>query len=228
MPQLIAMVIVVVGAMIYMFQTFGGTGDKIEGIAQKTSVITEINNIKDGVKIAAKSEQIAVTAAGDKVNNLLGLANLSYFAEQINDQLTNSTNKQANVYNAISFGGEIITEATLANTKGNMEISLVAPAATGTVKRIPGIFVDFSKGSLKSNKAFLESQIANDLAAVAYVDRHATTAIAATGVQLSTGTEIQKRTPAYSTEVTTVGSETISDGKFIIYFKDFGSDEVVQ
>ena len=47
MPQLIAMVIVVVGAMIYMFQTFGGTGDKIEGIAQKTSVVTEINNIKN-------------------------------------------------------------------------------------------------------------------------------------------------------------------------------------
>ena len=48
MPQLIAMIIIVVGAMIYMFQTFGGTGDKIEGIAQKTSVITEINNIKTG------------------------------------------------------------------------------------------------------------------------------------------------------------------------------------
>lgn len=29
MPQLIAMVIVVVGAMIYMFQTFGGTGDRL-------------------------------------------------------------------------------------------------------------------------------------------------------------------------------------------------------
>jgi flagellar basal body-associated protein FliL len=54
MPQLIAMVIVVVGAMIYMFQTFGGTGDKIEGIAQKTSIITEINNIKDGIKISCK------------------------------------------------------------------------------------------------------------------------------------------------------------------------------
>ena len=38
MPQLIAMVIVVVGAMIYMFQTFGGTGDKIEGIAHKTQL----------------------------------------------------------------------------------------------------------------------------------------------------------------------------------------------
>ena len=62
MPQLIAMVIVVVGAMIYMFQTFGGTGDKIEGVAQKGSIITEINNIKDGVKIAAKSGHIETTA----------------------------------------------------------------------------------------------------------------------------------------------------------------------
>lgn len=228
MPQLIAMIIVVVAAMIYMFQTFGGTGDKIEGVAQKASVITEINNIKDGVKIAAKSAQIAATAAGDKVNTLKGLASLSYFAEQINNQLTDSANKQANVYDAISFGGTVTTNATLANTTGNMEISLVAPSATGTVKRVPGIFVDFSKGNLKTNKAFLESQIANDLVAVAYIDRHATAATAATGVQNASGTDIEKRTPAFSTEVTTAGSETISDGKFIIYFKDFGSDEVVQ
>ena len=55
------MVIVVVGAMIYMFQTFGGTGDKIEGIAQKTSVITEINNIKNGLKLAARNANIAAT-----------------------------------------------------------------------------------------------------------------------------------------------------------------------
>ena len=90
MPQLIAMVIVVVGAMIYMFQTFGGTGDKIEGVAQKGSIITEINNIKDGVKIAAKSGHIETTAGtdADAVSDLKGLATLSYFAEQINSQLT--------------------------------------------------------------------------------------------------------------------------------------------
>ncbi|PKN13976.1 MAG: hypothetical protein CVU67_08065, partial [Deltaproteobacteria bacterium HGW-Deltaproteobacteria-24] len=58
MPQLIAMIIVVVGAMIYMFQTFGGTGDKIEGIAQKTSVITEINNIKNGLQLAVRAGDI--------------------------------------------------------------------------------------------------------------------------------------------------------------------------
>ena len=56
MPQLIAMVIVVVGAMIYMFQTFGGTGDKIEGVAQKTSIVTEINNIKNGVQLALRGD----------------------------------------------------------------------------------------------------------------------------------------------------------------------------
>lgn len=225
MPQLIAMIIVVVGAMIYMFQTFGGTGDKIEGVAQKGSIITEINNIKDGLKIAARSEQIATTASGDRVNNLQGLAKLSYFAEQINNQLTDASHKQPNVYNAISFGGGVITQETLADTKGNMEISLVSNRAG----MIPGIFVDFSKGNLGTNKAFLESQIANDLSAVAYIDRHATAALSpATGVQKSDGTDLEKRTPAYSTEVTTAGRETISDGKFIIYFKDFGSNEVVK
>ncbi len=64
MPQLIAMVIVVVGAMIYMFQTFGGTGDKIEGIAQKTSIVTEINNIRNGLQLAVRAGDIekSVTA----------------------------------------------------------------------------------------------------------------------------------------------------------------------
>ena len=64
MPQLIAMVIVVVGAMIYMFQTCGGTGDKIEGIAQKTSIVTEINNIRNGLQLAVRAEDIekSVTA----------------------------------------------------------------------------------------------------------------------------------------------------------------------
>ena len=84
MPQLIAMVIVVVGAMIYMFQTFGGTGDKIEGIAQKTSVVTEINNIKNGLKLAAKSENIGIGDSENTTNVLVGLANLAYFPEQVN------------------------------------------------------------------------------------------------------------------------------------------------
>ena len=61
MPQLIAMVIVVVGAMIYMFQTFGGTGDKIEGIAQKTSIVTEINNIRNGLQLAVRASNMNVT-----------------------------------------------------------------------------------------------------------------------------------------------------------------------
>lgn len=42
MPQLIAMVIVVVAAMIYMFQTFGGTGDKIEGVAKKQVLLQKL------------------------------------------------------------------------------------------------------------------------------------------------------------------------------------------
>jgi hypothetical protein len=219
MPQLIAMVIVVVGAMIYMFQTFGGTGDKIEGVAQKASIITEINNIKDGVKIAAKSGHIGdgTSDPADAVVNLAGLGTLSYFAEQINEQV--KANASANTYNAISFGGAK-DSATPA-----MQISLVASKAVGTVKMIPGIFVDLSKGSLKDNKAFLEAQIATDLSTIAYIDRAATTAVAATTAR-GTTTDLDKRTPS-DTKATPSAAE-LADGTFIIYFKDFGSDEVVQ
>lgn len=216
MPQLIAMVIVVVGAMIYMFQTFGGTGDKIEGIAQKTSVITEINNIKNGLKLAARAEHIssATTPAGDAKKDLKGLGQLAYFPEQINNQLTVSTRTNGdNEYAAISFGG---TETS----KGGMVLSLVAPAAVSSVKMIPGIYVDLTVGSLKDNASFLESQISTDLNDVAYIDRKADSATAATTARGST-LDIEKRTPGNST------AGTDSDGKFIIYFKDFGTNEVV-
>jgi hypothetical protein len=217
------MVIVVVGAMIYMFQTFGGTGDKIEGVAQKGSIITEINNIKDGVKIAARSGHIEAVASAttDAVNDLKGLATLSYFAEQINAQLTDADNANANVYNAISFGGESET-TTGTDNKSAMKISLVST----TVGRIPGIFVDLADGSLGSNSAFLEAQIATDLGSIAYIDRAATTATAqATALGTAdTDTALDKRTPALGT----ANATTLADGKFIIYFKDFGSDEVIK
>lgn len=220
MPQLIAMVIVVVGAMIYMFQTFGGTGDKIEGIAQKTSVITEVNNIKNGLKLAARAEHVssAATPSGDASNNLKGLGELSYFPEQINNQVINNTD--TNAYYAISFGG------TNPATIGGMTLKLVTPVPVSGVKMIPGIFVDLSAGSLKDNKGFLESQIANDLKDVAYIDRNALTASAAATVRGSTATDpdISKRTPADTASST--GSD--ADGKFIIYFKDFAANEVVQ
>ena len=237
MPQLIAMVIVVVAAMIYMFQTFGGTGDKIEGIAQKTSVITEINNIKNGLKLAARSEQIATTSTTNQTTgvitvtaaNLKGLSDLKYFAEQINDQISNnnvtatvgSGYSTTNAYNAISFGGT--------NTKvGGMFISLVADKANA----IPGIYVsfNFTDSTLKDSAGFLESQIANDLKDVAYIDRNALTPAsgefaAGTGRKTTADTSlIATRTPKDTASST--GSE--SDGKFIIYFKDFGSDEIVK
>ena len=184
MPQLIAMVIVVVGAMIYMFQTFGGTGDKIEGIAQKTSVITEINNIKNGLKLAARAEHIssAETPAGDASNKLLGLANLAYFPEQVNDQIKENKDTTNNTYNAISFGG---SETAV----GGMKIELVTPTPVSGVKRIPGIYVEIT-GSLEANKGFLESQIATDLDGVAYIDRAAAAATAAASVINKDGTSI--------------------------------------
>lgn len=215
MPQLIAMIIVVVGAMIYMFQTFGGTGDKIEGIAQKTSVITEINNIKNGVKLAARAEHIGVTGGtavkGDAVSDLGGLAGMNYFAQQINEQL-NDTKAADNKYNAISFGG------IAGDTKPAMVISLVSNIKGA----IPGIYVEFpSTGALADNAGFLEAQIATDLASIATIDRHAT---AASSQALPTGkTGLEARTPTLSA----AGTNTDTDGKFIIYFNDFATNEVV-
>jgi len=233
MQELIAMVIVVVGAMIYMFQTFGGTGDKIEGIAQKTSVITEINNIKNGLKLAARSEDINTTETTDPVSGittsvvttLKGLADLKYFAEQMNDQIATNTvtgmvaednYNVLNAYNAISFGG---TDTN----PGGMFVSLVADKKNA----IPGIYVsfDFTNSSLKESGGFLESQIANDLKDIAYIDR---TALSPKSGDLDRSSatdksQIAKRTPEDNGE-----AGTVSDGRFIIYFKDFGSNEVVK
>jgi len=229
MPQLIAMIIVVVGAMIYMFQTFGGTGDKIEGIAQKTSIITEINNIKNGLKLAGRNGTIAKgnNDTEGEYNTLTGLAKVKYFAEQINEQLSKDSKGTArgltfNSYSAISFGGD----ASNAEGTGGMLIQLVANKSG----QIPGIYVDLSKGNLKDNAGFLESQIASDLENVAIIDRKAanttfsSTTPPAAG-DLRTGTtlsEAEKRTPVAST----TGSD--SDGMFTIYFQDFGSNEVVK
>ena len=241
MPQLIAMIIIVVGAMIYMFQTFGGTGDKIEGIAQKTSVITEINNIKTGLKLAARAEQISATgnvtitpattganpvpAVTTPARYLKALGLQKYFAEQINEQIEkrtavgvptgyDSTSWSTNSYGAISFGGT--TEKA-----GGMIISLVADKEG----MVPGIFVDFNfaDSSLKDSAGFLESQIANDLKDVAYIDRTAKTPKSGV-MDRTSGTDtssIAKRTPK------DLGGGTESDGQFIIYFKDFGSNEIV-
>ena len=222
MPQLIAMIIIVVGAMIYMFQTFGGTGDKIEGIAQKTSIITEINNIKNGLKLAARAGDISTTSieidnpdanVGGKIkvpSDLKALGQAAYFAEQINVQLKENNVSNRNKYFAISFGGD-------KDKNGGMVVSLVS----NTEKAIPGIYVDLSEGSLSSNAGFLESQIATDLAAVATIDRKATAATAGALATGGTKTDIELRTPV------TAGSGGDQDGKLIIYFKDFGSNEVV-
>ncbi len=214
MPQLIAMIIVVVGAMIYMFQTFGGTGDKIEGIAQKSSVITEVNNIKNGLKLAARAGHIGSGNANDPADassDLKGLATLAYFAEQINQQIT--ANTADNEYNAISFGGGV-------NTLGGMRLQLVVVEG-----RTPGIFVDFAaaaNSSLGGNAAFLESQVATDLANVAHIDRNAVDTTAGTVAWSATPTDIETRMPGQT------NGNLGDDGKFIIYFNDFGANEVVR
>ena len=205
MPQLIAMIIVVVGAMIYMFQTFGGTGDKVEGIAQKTSIITEVNNIKNGLQLASRGGEIVVGT------NLETLAKTGYFAEQINKQIVDSTADTSgtyNIYKAISFGG------TPTATAGDMELSLVTPAAASATAR-PGIFVDLSKSGLKSNVAFLESQIVTDLSAIASIDRKSTDT---TAVALTVDGDVPLANRASSQGGT--ATTDLDDGKFTIYFKD--------
>lgn len=205
MPQLIAMVIVVVGAIIYMFQTFGGTGDKIEGIAQKTSAITEINNIKNGLKLAARAGHIAnldgddrgVAGAesGDAVNTLEGLATLEYFQDQINNNLTDDAAVVENTYQAISFGADRSMEITLVTEEG----------------QAPAILVDFRNGSLSDNAGFLEAQISTDLESITNIIRD-TTAV----------------TKAANTDDTLTAGGTNTDGVFLIRFSDFGANEQVR
>ncbi len=202
MPQLIAMIIVVVGAMIYMFQTFGGTGDKIEGIAQKTSVLTEINNIKDGVKLALR--------AGDLVQNtnLRDLANLDYFDKQINEQIKSNVN--ANKYYAISFGGK---DKTNANLNSAMVITLIHTQIKGGHV---GLKVDFpAQGKLGKNAGFLESQLSTDLKAIASIDR--TGLLGETDVWDSTNNKFKTLTKP------TDGKE--KDGSLSIYYKDLPAVE---
>ena len=93
---------------------------------------------------------------------------------------------------------------------------------------IPGIYVsfNFTDSTLKESGGFLESQIANDLKDIAYIDRKALSAKSGDLDRSVAGkdeSQIAKRTPKDNAET---GTE--SDGKFIIYFKDFGSNEVVK
>lgn len=218
MPQLIAMVIVVVGAMIYMFQTFGGTGDKIEGIAQKTSIITEINNIRNGLQLAVRSDEVNTTPTV-----LADLAALGYFADQMNDEISDNAGTQLvpvdettnltgdeNTYSAISFGGE---------TNPGMYLNLVV----GAVDSRPGIRVQFV-GELADNADFLETQIANDLQSIAAIDR--TTLNGAAVVLLADGEVPVANRPANIVDrannpgTVADGAATLTDGVFTIYFKD--------
>lgn len=216
MPQLIAMVIVVVGAMIYMFQTFGGTGDKIEGVAQKSSVISEINNIRNGLQLALRGGAIDTTPT-----TLANLATLGYFADQMNLEIRNNIgttaiasgadlNQNADTYSAISFGGE--------NNPG-LFLTLIV-GAEGTR---PGIRVQVT-GTLAGNEGFLESQIANDLRAIAAIDR--TTVDGTASELLNNGDVPVNQRPATVVdadgEAGTVAADSLAltDGIFTVYFKD--------
>lgn len=211
MPQLIAMIIIVVVAMIYMFQTFGGTGDKITAVAKKSVIVTEINNIKNGVNLANESGHLEIATGTDtnKAHTLEGLATLGYFDKLINDQIINSVDTRNtagddtfNVYKAISFGGDTTI------TAGDVELSLVAPTAAAATDK-PGIFVSIANG-LSDQAGFLEAQLATDLAAIAYIDRNATT--------VTDKTTFDADGVVSGTTGTHTGTDI--DGKFTIYFKD--------
>jgi hypothetical protein len=215
MPQLIAMVIVVVGAMIYMFQTFGGTGDKIEGIAQKTSIVTEINNVRNGLQLAVRAGDI--TRDGTTNTVLLDLAQLGYFADQMNNEIADNTaagiaNLGTNTYSAISFGGEnnpgMLLNLVIDDTAPVAGDPLAVPAVIGTITQRPGIRVELT-GALAGNANFLESQIATDLAAVATIDRVTTNGAA---VALDESGNVQN--------VAAQTDANEGDGIFTIYFKD--------
>ena len=217
MPQLIAMVIVVVGAMIYMFQTFGGTGDKIEGVAQKTSAITEINNVRNALNIALRSGGIS---SGEDTT-LTDLAQLGYFADQMNREIRDNAGATTldangandvgtlNTYSAISFGGE--------NNPG-MIISMIV----GDPDTRPGIRVQLLN-ELTDNVAFLETEIANDLSAIASVDR---TTIDGTPVVIDENGNVPAANRPSTVVVAapsapgTATGDTLTDGIFTIYYKD--------
>ena len=202
MPQLIAMVLVVVGALVYMFQTFGGTGNNIEWMAQKTSVLTEINNIKSGISIALRSKDIdyATTNNGLDITTLKDLADKEYFTTQINQQINKNFENnatQTNVYDTISFGSDgsmkislVINDRATQVETGLENIGTVTTTKT-QIDWVPGINVKISE-SLNENRAFLESQLAKDLEAIAWVDR---------------------------------GNDNL-DGDFTVYFKDLPKDRI--
>ncbi len=214
MPQLIAMIIIIVTALIYMFLTFGGTGDKIVSVSKKSVILTEINNIKHGVGIANESG-ILETSTGTstlRAHTLEGLATLGYFDSVINEQILNSVDTRNtsgddtfNVYKAISFnGGKTVTA-------GDLEISLT-PAWGTTIGDKPGIFVKVG-GKLADQAGFLESQLAVDLGAVAYIDRTSVNSNDITIFNADGDFE----------DADGVHGGSITDGMFTIYFKDIKS-----
>lgn len=220
MPQLIAMIVIVVGAMIYMFQTFGGTGDKIEAVAQKSLVLTEINNIKDGVNLANKSNSLEISSSDDanRAHTIEGLGTLQFFDKFINTQVTTSEDTRNttgvdtfNFYKAISFGGDAGTSA------GNIELSLVVPSAnTNLTTDRPGIFVKIA-GDLTDNAGFLETQLATDLAPIAYVDRNATSDTTDL-IKFDANGELDSKIGAHT------GTDT--DGMFTVYYKDLRAGKI--
>ncbi len=226
MPYLIAMIIVITSAIIYMFNTFGGIGNKIVAISQKTSVLTEIYNIKSGINLALRQGKIKPGTT------LKDLATLQYFAKEINEQLVTTSGAEFDKFKDTlkktnypylkgeKAEGELVYENTYCaiSFKGRSNPSMLISLVTGggTKGRIPGLRVQFIS-SLNSSKAFLEKQISTDLKVLALVDRGATWGDFT--IQADDTVRDNLINPP-SSGTNALGEKKTDDGIFTIYFKD--------
>ncbi len=211
MPLLIAAVVGIAGAMIYLFSSYGNTTDTIKLVAMKPGIMTEINNIKDGVKnlMILESDNIAGLTLGSVVaseaidetmrDSVFPVADTS--TGTIGTEKWEAADGNATaVYRSISFGNKMFLT--------------VKPAATGERAEI---IVDIHQLG-GDNAGFLEKQLKNDLSPVA--DVNTSICITAQGTSVSSGYDTTSGHDGLST--TTLGKCTGNkeDGIFSVRFKD--------
>ncbi len=229
MPHILASLVTVIVATVYMFQTFGGTSSKLDSVAQKAVILTEIENIKKGLQFYMSFEQMTSTTT------LKDLADLTCFAPSINEQLKKdyttfqtkldnltiptgvaSTdydyikgdrgNAFENTYSAISLG---------ARENPSLLISLLTnKSGTNPQRFIPGIRVQLL-GKLEKEKAWLERQIIQELKSIAYIDTRATWGDYMLGKDCTDNGGF-----CFSSPNQTSFSSLAPDGIFTLYFKD--------
>ncbi len=234
MPQMLASFVAVIIATVYLFQTFGGTSDKLDLVAQKSVVIGEIENIKKGLQFYMSFGKM------DSNTSLEHLANLSCFAPIINEQLKNTPDATGsglknflsgktdnhyygylnasngpfvgkqnlvlkNTYSAISFGSR---------EKPSLLISLILKQGiANTQETIPGIRVQLL-GKLEKEKAWMEKQIVEELRSIAYID------VVATWGEYTLVKNTTNKIWSFNPSGQDIFTNNRLDGIFTLYFKD--------